>query len=217
MKPTPELSGVLAQWDKAEKAIKIAEQITGRVAIPSVMELRYAGRRVVDSFNVYALQENEEEARQYLIDAKFDCLRAQHDALDISVNYIASFVDEVLQKTEPFALEGHYDELSSFIDIVGDLQEQVRLSRADRVNREKYYDSVHDDLIALQSRFQKFKTDLVGMIEATDVYFHHNPQRTQVVQIAAKAERERKRFLQMIAFVTVFTIMLFFLMGVLGL
>tara|TARA_R110002110_G_scaffold304756_10_gene518860 strand:- start:2039 stop:2686 length:648 start_codon:yes stop_codon:yes gene_type:complete len=192
MKPTPELLGVLEQWNKAEKAIKVSEQITGQVAIPSVMELRYAGRRVVVAFNSYEVEEEEDQASQYLVDAKFDCLRAQHDALDISVNYIAAFVDEVLRNTEPFALEGHYDELNFFIEYVAELQEKVVKSREDRSNREQYYDDIHESLSTLQTRFQTFKVSLVGMIKATDVYYKEADTRERVIKVASKAKRDER-------------------------
>lgn len=40
------------EWNKSEEAIKAAEQVNGRVILPAVKELRYAGRRIVEALHL---------------------------------------------------------------------------------------------------------------------------------------------------------------------
>jgi hypothetical protein len=43
---------ICKEWDLAEKYIKEAEQVANNVVFPSIKELRYAGRRIVDGLNL---------------------------------------------------------------------------------------------------------------------------------------------------------------------
>ena len=43
------LEDVLREWNRAELIIKTAEQICGEPVMPCVQELRYAGRRLIES------------------------------------------------------------------------------------------------------------------------------------------------------------------------
>lgn len=80
-----EFDEILVEWNKAEQDIKIAEQIGGKVVFPSIKELRYAGRRVVDVLTKLGNGGTDAEIRALLADAKFDCYRARHDAVDAAV------------------------------------------------------------------------------------------------------------------------------------
>jgi hypothetical protein len=190
---SPQLSAVLVEWDKAEKAIKIAEQVTGEVAIPSIMELRYAGRRIADAFSCMQDDHESEKANHYLVDAKFDCLRAQHDALDICVNYIAIFVDEVMLKTEPQALEKKYDEIMFFLEFVASQQTKIADSRSNRDNREIIYDNIHSSLIEVQDRFRAFKLSLIEIIKMSDEFHWTGTNRSGVIKEAYQARVSEKR------------------------
>ncbi|NBC97342.1 MAG: hypothetical protein GVY27_13435 [Deinococcus-Thermus bacterium] len=80
-------------WNAAERDIKIAEQIDGAVIVPSINELRYAGRRFVEAQEVRVRGGDPAKADRYLGDAWFACLRARHDAIDASVSKIAKDLD----------------------------------------------------------------------------------------------------------------------------
>ena len=43
------LSIIAHEWNKAEQDIKLAEQIGNKVIIPSISELRYGGRRLIEA------------------------------------------------------------------------------------------------------------------------------------------------------------------------
>lgn len=195
MRSIPELFDILKEWDLAEEAIKISEQITGEVAIPSIMELRYAGRRLGDAFQALEGTSNEQKAKEYLADARFNCLRAQHDAIDISVNYIASFVDEVLLKAEPLAIEDSADEIRRFLDVISSMQKRVTASRSDRSKRREIYLGLGEEIKSLQSDFNAFKKLMVHLLERSDEYYLSSLDRKGVIENAVSAKKS-KQFLQ---------------------
>ncbi|MBK8209654.1 MAG: hypothetical protein IPK78_06420 [Rhodospirillales bacterium] len=83
------ISAILSQWDKAEEDIKLAEQVCNKVVWPSIKELRYAGRRVVDALHAIYSGLSDESINNFLQDAEFDCHRARHDAIDAATATIA--------------------------------------------------------------------------------------------------------------------------------
>lgn len=80
------LNEIRAEWNQAEEDIKLAEQVCDEVVLPAIKELRYAGRRIVDALNEMAGERQEKRISEYLQDAKFDCHRARHDAIDAATS-----------------------------------------------------------------------------------------------------------------------------------
>jgi len=73
------------EWNRAEADIKTAEMGVHSIVIPSVKELRYGGRRVIDALMEIARNPNNADntrIKALLDDAHFDCHRARHDAID---------------------------------------------------------------------------------------------------------------------------------------
>lgn len=60
---------VCSEWNKAEKAIKSAEHVEGQVVNPSIYELRYAGRRIIEALTIQ--ESDPEKALRLLSDAHF--------------------------------------------------------------------------------------------------------------------------------------------------
>src|SRR5688572_5247091 len=82
-------SRVSAEWNKAETAIKLAEQVNGEIINPAIYELRYAGRRLIEALEA-ASAGDRQEALSLLRDAHFDCMRSRHDATDAATSKIVS-------------------------------------------------------------------------------------------------------------------------------
>jgi hypothetical protein len=76
------LVSILNEWNRAEADIKIAEQVANKVINPSIKELRYAGRRIVDGLVKAQRDDTSSEVISLFRDALFDCHRARHDAID---------------------------------------------------------------------------------------------------------------------------------------
>jgi hypothetical protein len=83
------VSAVRDEWNNAEAAIKLAEQVNGEIVNPSVYELRYAGRRIVEAL----AHPDIEQGKKLLGDAHFDCCRARHDAVDAATSKISADLD----------------------------------------------------------------------------------------------------------------------------
>lgn len=186
----PEFNALTKEWDRAEQCIKIAEQITGQVAIPCVMELRYAGRRICEAARL--VETNIAKSHELLTDAKFDCLRAQHDAIDISVNYIAGFIDKALTHAEPLALAGKYNDIANYLTVVEGYQKKIAESRLNREKRSELYDEVELDLNKIREDFSSFKKQLVEIIEESDLFYENKSStRSSILIEALRAERSR--------------------------
>lgn len=84
-------------WDKAEHAIKLAEQVNGQVVNPAIYELRYAGRRLIEADQLEAKGDLEEAAKR-LGDAQMDCMRARHDAVDAATSKITVHLELAIDK-----------------------------------------------------------------------------------------------------------------------
>ncbi len=187
-----ELQRVLSEWDKAEKAIKISEQITGQVPIPSIMELRYAGRRIADYFRAAESDPKQPAAISLLIDAEYDCIRAQHDAADIAVNFITIFVDQILQKIEPFSLEDEdVRKISDYLDRVERFKVAVVDSRSDRKNRPAIYEILLFDLEAITEDFSIFKKECLHLMQKSDAFHSLGQEKESVAQLALSGQKLR--------------------------
>lgn len=141
---------IIEEWDKAEKLIKLAERVRGEVIFASINELRYGGRRLVDALKTASnaqLTEVEIDAIKVLIlECKFDCQRAQHDAVDALVLFLqktlkayeVEFGAKLLAEKYP-----SYYELKGLLDEADDL---IIESREDRQSRQKKYDRISESL-----------------------------------------------------------------------
>jgi hypothetical protein len=95
---------ILAEWDSAEEAIKLAEQVNQKVVFPSIKELRYAGRRLVEALSLINSEGPDDEISALFNDAQFNCLRARHDAIDVATAKIALDLETALKKLGPKAI-----------------------------------------------------------------------------------------------------------------
>jgi hypothetical protein len=150
-------SEVSFEWNKAEKAIKIAENIDGDVVIPSIFELRYAGRRMVEAYNQRLSK--TESAVSLLKDAKFDCQRARHDAIDAATSKMTGDLDAAIRYLGASALLRFFPEFSDFYSDLSSVRGKIAISRESREERDLIYDTIQStDLDRLSKMYIKFKT-----------------------------------------------------------
>jgi hypothetical protein len=147
------------EWDKAEADIKLAEQIGEQVVFPSIKELRYAGRRIVDA--LLAVQDGDEQlAIKYLNDAKFDCHRARHDAIDAGLSTIAAELSVYQKKIGYGPILAVLPDYSQLVTKLYTSQEKIVASRNDRRNRELVYKSIQEvEFTAIAQRYRAFKAN----------------------------------------------------------
>lgn len=144
------------EWDQSEACIKAAEQVNGDVVMPSIMELRYAGRRAVDALNAAATGKME-DAKDYLSDAIFNCHCSRHDAIDVATAVIAQQLEDVAKKLGYEHVLAAYPAYAELHTRTSRIKAKIRLSRGDRSKRAEIYEAIHtDDLPSLASAYEEF-------------------------------------------------------------
>ncbi|MBD60084.1 MAG: hypothetical protein CL808_08200 [Citromicrobium sp.] len=144
------------QWNKAESAIKRAEQICDEVAHPAVTELRYAGRRMIDALDAAHHGGNIEKIQALFEDARFCCYRAQHDAIDAAMSKIAIDLDNMTRKLGFDAVIAAYPEFREFYAEFAVARRKIAESRRNRGSRNDVYEALTaTDLPNLAERYEK--------------------------------------------------------------
>lgn len=150
------VKSVASEWNKAEKAIKHAENVDGEVVNPAIFELRYSGRRLVEALAVK--DDDPTKAIALLRDAKFDCHRARHDAIDAATSKMAGDLNAAVEYLPASIVMQDFSEFSEFYGDLLNVREKIAESREDRENRDKIYDSIQatdlDRLVTLYNRFR---------------------------------------------------------------
>jgi uncharacterized protein YdcH (DUF465 family) len=139
------LASILAEWNRAETDIKIAEQVANKVVNPSIKELRYAGRRIVDALLKVREGGSPEEVKQLLTDALFDCHRARHDAIDAGTSKVALDLEVMTDKIGYDILLRTYPNFPALFRNLNNIRKKIAESRGNR-------DSRRSDLLNLRKR-----------------------------------------------------------------
>ena len=149
---------ICQEWDKSEEYIKEAEQVNNAVVFPSIKELRYAGRRIVEALYLIASDGERSKIEDLLRDANFDCHRARHDAIDAATSKIAVDLDIAVKYLGPDAVIESFPKFSSLIERLQIIRKKIVQSRGNREQREEIYASIEGqdfpDLISLYFEFK---------------------------------------------------------------
>lgn len=144
------------EWNRAERAIKIAEQVEGEIVNPAIYELRYAGRRIVEAYDVVGTDPGS--ALQRLQDAQFDCCRARHDAIDAATSKMVATLDNSQEKLGIDVVMTHFAEFPAMIQSLGEVRDKIAISRERREDRDAIYASIEAvDLVELTKVFSRFR------------------------------------------------------------
>ena len=152
------LKSVLAEWDKAESDIKIAEQLGHQVVFPAIKELRYAGRRIVDALARILANDDNGKITALLDDALFDCYRARHDAIDASISTIAAEMDVTAKKLGYNSVLKAFPDYPSLLETLAEAQEKIASSRGRREDRDAIYQAIEQcELAKVVKLYRAFK------------------------------------------------------------
>lgn len=181
------LDQIYTEWDKAEKAIKIAEQVNGEIINPAIYELRYAGRRIIEGLRYYG-ESNYIDSLNKLNDAHFDCCRARHDAIDAATSKISNDLSIAVKKIGSRVVLAHFSDYPKLVKELTTIRRLVAISREDRNNRDKIYETISNDnivkimdyygdfqaneeILKSEGRWQRLKTigGVLGWIVATAI------------------------------------------------
>jgi hypothetical protein len=161
------LAAIAAEWLQAEADIKQAEQVCEEVVTPSVFELRYAGRRIVEAIMLLSDGADVKTVEDVLRDAKLDCHRARHDAIDAATAKIAKDVE--INNTffgQDIVLHA-FGNLAKLRAALQDVRAGVVTARGDLRNRDKIYQDIETGkfpgLISLYREMQLAEQDMVAV------------------------------------------------------
>ena len=149
---------IAAEWDDAESVIKIAEQVSGKVVLPAVAELRYAGRRLIDAINAALGDAEPDEIKSYLHDALFNCHCAKHDAMDAAFSQIAITLELMVKKLGYENILAAYPGFAGFYSEFEIARSRIVNSRKNRQERLPIYDEIKEiEFPEIVSEFTKIK------------------------------------------------------------
>ena len=148
------LSEIKTEWNRAEADIKAAEQVALDVVFPSVKELRYGGRRIVDAIHLITTAGDVADIASMLQDAKFNCHKARHDAIDAGTAKIAIQISIMVEKLGYESILPVYGGFASLVRDLNAVRENIVASRKARENRELLYSAIeHTDFPALVAAY----------------------------------------------------------------
>lgn len=153
------LADIQREWDLAETAVKRCEQVANDAVIPAINELRYAGRRIIDALNAAQTPGNEAKVAAYLEDARFNCHRARHDAMDAALDVIARDFDNLTKRLGYDAVTRAFPGFSDLYASFALARSKIAASRGDRENRDAIYKSIEDvDFPGIADRYAALLT-----------------------------------------------------------
>lgn len=129
---------VALAWNKAEGAVKLAEQVNGQVINPAIYELRYAGRKLVEAYEL-EMNGKAEQAAIILRDAQLDCMRARHDAVDAATSKVLVHLELAVGNLGASRVLSAFPKWSETYKHLVDVRAQIVTSREHRNDRERIY------------------------------------------------------------------------------
>ena len=137
----PAIADLCEEWDKTEKWIKDGEQINKDVLIPSINEMRYAGRQIVDACR--ATQNHDDaKATDHIQEVRRNLLRARHDVVDAVFMYISENSDEIKKKVGAGNLKTHFDAYEKLFGLLKTVANKISVSRQNRNRRDEIYTDI---------------------------------------------------------------------------
>lgn len=162
-----QINKVRQEWDRAEPTLKRAEQVCEKIIAPSILELRYAGRRIVEGLNGIAEGLEEKEIQGYFQDAYFNCLRARHDAIDAATSKIAIDLDIAAKQLGYGPITQAFPKFSDLRLKLEDIRGKIVKSRGDREKRDEIYNGISEnnfqEIVELYREFQTSEPVMVSL------------------------------------------------------
>lgn len=186
------LDEIKQEWDQAERDVKQAEQISDNIIIPAIKELRYAGRRLIDVLAIIcgidsADQNDASRLIDLLRDARFDCHRARHDAIDAATSQMTTDLELALEKLGPEVVLQCFHNFQAFRVALETVRNNIVQSRGDRSNREKVYAAIENVNFPELVRYHKELKESDGMMRSIIIARRKERFRNQIFGYAGIA------------------------------
>ena len=137
----PKIAALCEDWNEAEKCVKEGELFNKDAVMPSINELRYAGRRLVDA--CAAAQNGDMRAADaHLLEAGENLTKARHDVADSVIGYISERASDIREQVGASALKKNFSGYENLFGTLKNASRQILLSRKDRTRRNEIYGGI---------------------------------------------------------------------------
>ena len=136
-----QISQFCNDWNKTEKWVKKGENINGNVVLPSINEMRYAGRRLVDAFEA-AEKNDAEAAMRHFSEARDNLIKARHDAVDSIIHHFSENTNKYRENLGAGNLQKHFSEYGTLFSLLKNIESEISNSREKRENRDTIYGKI---------------------------------------------------------------------------
>lgn len=133
----------LEEWMRAEGVLKLVERIKVEVFIPSIMELRYAARRIVQAhvdFNTGNATDDHLET--HFIEAIENCKKARHDAIDSAIAFIHEQYNKLYEAVGLPLISKGYPKYSELRREMLEIDTHIVESRKNRNGLDDIYETI---------------------------------------------------------------------------
>jgi hypothetical protein len=174
------LRELITQWNIAEQRIKRAEQVRGSEVVASaIFELRYAGRKIIDSLDLALTHDLSAEPEQFdrihafIADATEDCVKAKHDAIDAMVSFVTVWFDNLATRATLTKVQTLFPDFLEVQNKIADVQERIAETRKDRNRlRDSIYNSIergdYEQILSLFDRMKRSHARVAAEIVRED-------------------------------------------------
>lgn len=151
------IRSITTYWNQTEAIIKEAENIQYAMVVPAIKELRYAGRKLIDY--LISLESGEEDKiRENLEEFHQCCIRARHDAVDTTLNYIDEYFQKLEERIDPILIQEKFPEYTSTRKLIIETSRTISESRSDRTSRiDKYSEIIENTLFDIIGAYNKLR------------------------------------------------------------
>ena len=136
-------------WKQIECDIKQAEQISKKVPIAAINELRYCGRQLLQAvveLTHYQLTDDQKESieRRLLLADQY-LKHAKHDVTDAVLNFYLKYTARLDDQYGISAIAQNYPEYPALRELVRSCAQKTVDARGSQEDRDKLYSEIHDD------------------------------------------------------------------------
>jgi hypothetical protein len=136
----------LVAWMRAEEVLKITERIKNETFIPSIKELRYASRRIVQAHvDFHNNKATDEQITVHLTEATENCRKAQHDAVDSAINFVHEQLDKLSEQVGLAVLSKAFPRYVELRRVIRTIDERIVASRTNRCDLDDEYEAIKKD------------------------------------------------------------------------
>ncbi len=159
-----QIASLCDEWNKTESWIKQGELVTKKALMPSINEMRYAGRQIVDACHAAS---NNSNAGQHLVEARSTLLKARHDVVDSIVIYISDNADNHRDRLHAGNLHKNFSNYEELFGLLKTITDKILLSREDRNHRDEIYGEIMKNDMSNLIKFHKALNESLPAIEQT--------------------------------------------------